>query len=75
MHLAVSYNDRGEITTLFDPERLHIDKGTLRYVPAEGENHHVLEVPKHLEAAAFEELPELLRVDVSAGHPRLEPNA
>ena len=72
MELAVSYDDFGNITTLFDPKALSSDKGTLRYVPAPGEKHYVLELPTELEGTPFGELPELLRVDVAAAHPRFE---
>jgi hypothetical protein len=73
--LAVSYDAHGKIVTLFDPESMHSDKGTLKYVPAKGEKHHVLEVPKEFESRPFRELPSLLRVNVKGAHPRLEPKA
>jgi hypothetical protein len=53
MKLAVSYDDLGNIVTLFDPEKLRSDEGSLRYVPAPGEKHHVLEVPKEFEGRPF----------------------
>jgi hypothetical protein len=70
--LAVSYDELGNIITLFDPEKLRSDEGSLRYVPAQGENHHILEVPEQFEGRPFEDLPNLLRVDVSGEHPRFE---
>jgi len=72
MKLAVSHDEHGNITTLFDPEKLQSDKGTLKYVPAKGEKHHVLDVPKEFEGKPFEELPQLLRVNASGAHPRFE---
>jgi hypothetical protein len=72
MKLAVSYDDLGNIVTLFDPEKLRSDEGSLRYVPAPGEKHHVLEVPKEFEGRPFEDLPSLLRVNASGEHPRFE---
>lgn len=73
MQLAVSYDDRGNITTLFDPDSLRSDKGTIRYVPAPGERHHVLDLPKELEKTPFAELPDRLHVDLTNGHPKFEP--
>jgi hypothetical protein len=73
MKLAVSHDGKGNIVTLFDPQKLHGDKGFLTYVPAKGEKHHVLDVPKQFEGKAFEELPKLLRVSADGGNPRLEP--
>jgi hypothetical protein len=72
MKLAVSYDAQGNIITLFDPEKLHSDKGSLRYVPAKGEKHHLLEVPKQFEGKPFGELPKLLRVNASGAHPHFE---
>ena len=75
MKLAVSHDEQGKIITLFDPEKLHGDKVSLRYVPAKGEKHDVLDVPKEFEGKPFEELPTLLRVNASGAHPRLERKA
>jgi hypothetical protein len=75
MKLAVSHDERGEIVTLFDPNQLHGAAGSLTYVPAKGENHHVLEVPKEFEGRPFQELPALLRVNTSGGKPRFERKA
>ena len=75
MKVAVSHDEQGNIVTLFDPEKLHGDKGSLKYVPAKGEKHYVLEVPKEFEGRPFEELPKLLRVNASGAHPRLERKA
>jgi hypothetical protein len=75
MELAVSHDEQGNIITLFDPEKIHSDRGTLKYVPAEGEKHYVLEVPKEFEDAPFTDLPELLRVNASGAQPRLEPKS
>lgn len=75
MKLAVSHDEQGNIVTLFDPEKLHSDKGVFKYVPAEGEKHYVLEVPKEFEGRPFGDLPELLRVNTSGAQPRLESKA
>ena len=75
MKLAVSHDEKGNIVFLFDPEKLHGDEGFLTYVPAKGEKHYVLEVPKEFEGKPFQELPKLLRVNTSGAHPRLEPKA
>jgi hypothetical protein len=72
MKLAVSHDDQGNIVTLFDPEKLHSEKGFLAYVPAKGEKHYVLDVPREFESKPFEELPKLLRVNASGAHPRFE---
>jgi hypothetical protein len=75
MKLAVSHDDNGDIVTLFNPDELHGDRGSLRYVPAKGEKHHVLDVPKEFETRPFQDLPKLLRVNTSGGQPRLERKA
>lgn len=72
MKLAVSHDAQGNITTLFNPETLHNDKGFLTYVPAKGEKHYVLDLPKEFEGKPFEELPNLLRVNASGAHPQFE---
>jgi hypothetical protein len=72
MKIAVSYDSNGEIVTMFDPQKMGNEKGYLRYVPARGEQHLVLEVPKEFESRPFEELPKFLRVNAGSGHPRLE---
>jgi YD repeat-containing protein len=75
MELAVSYDDQGRIVTIFDPEKLRSNRWSLKYSPAEGEMHHILEVPSEFEGRPFRDLPELLRVNVGGAHPRLEPKA
>lgn len=73
MRLAVSYDNEGNILTMFDPDKLRGEKGFLTYVPAKGEKHHILDVPKELEGKPFMELPKLLRVNANGNaHPRLE---
>jgi hypothetical protein len=72
MKLAVSYDSEGKILTMFDPEKLHGEKFTLQYVPAKGEKHEVLEVPKDLEGRAFTDLHKLVRVNAKSGTPRME---
>jgi hypothetical protein len=72
MKLAVSYNARGEILTMFDPEAAKTDVGSLQYRPAPREKHVILEVPKNLEGKSVEELSKLLRVSVSGKKAKLE---
>jgi hypothetical protein len=72
MKLAVSYADDGTILTMFDPDKLRGEKFTLQYVPAKGEKHDILEVPKDLEGGAFMDLHKLVRVNAKGGTPRLE---
>lgn len=72
MKLAVSYDAEGKILTLFDPEKMRGDKGSFTYVPAKGERHHLLDVPKELEGKPITELPQALRVNASGAHPRFE---
>lgn len=73
MRLAVSYDNEGNILTMFDPDKLRGEKGFLTYVPAKGERHHILDVPKELEGKPFTDLPKLLRVNANgSAHPRLE---
>ena len=50
-----------------DPDKLRSDKGFLTYVPADGEQHDVLEVATEFEGRRFEELPKVLRVNTSGG--------
>ena len=73
MKLGVSYDDQGNITTLFDTAALRGDTWTHTYVPAEGEKHRILDLPEKLEGTPIEQLPKVLRVNLSEAHPRLEP--
>jgi len=75
MKLAVSWDEQGTITTLFNPEQMNSGGITISYVPAPGENHRVLEVPGDLEDRPFEDLPALLRVNATGEHPRFEQRA
>jgi hypothetical protein len=75
MKLGVSYDDQGNITTLFETAQLHGDRLTLTYLPAKGEKHHILDVPEKLKGTPIEKLPEMLRVNLNETHPRLEPKA
>jgi hypothetical protein len=72
MRLAVSYDEQGNILTLFDPEKLHGDQASTRYAPGTDEKHHVLEVPAQFEDRSFWDLPNLLRVNTAGEHPRFE---
>ncbi len=72
MKLGISHDEDGNITTLYNVEELHGAKGTLKYVPAKGERHHFIELPKEFEAEVFEKLPKLLRVNAGGAHPHLE---
>jgi len=73
MKLAVSYNARGEILTMFDPEAAKSDFGLLQYRPAPREKHVILDVPKKFEGRSVDELSKLLRVSVSGKKAKLEP--
>ena len=75
MKLAVSHDDHGNIVTMFNPDDLHGVQMTLQYVPAQGERHCVLDLPKEFETQRFEDLPRLLRVNTSGGAPRFERRA
>jgi hypothetical protein len=75
MKLAVSYDEHGNILTLFDTAQLHGETWTLAYVPAEGENHRVFDVPEKLEDTPIKKLHEVLHVNLSEAHPRLEPKS
>jgi hypothetical protein len=75
MKLAVSYDDRGQIVTMFNPDELKGADGTLQYVPAAGEKHEVLDVPTELQNAAFQDLPKLMHVETSGGKVQLAKNA
>jgi hypothetical protein len=72
MKLAVSYDTDGTILTMFDPDKLRGENLTLQYVPAKGEKHEILDVPKDLEGKAFTELPKVARVNTKGGAARLE---
>jgi hypothetical protein len=73
MKLAVSYNARGEILTMFDPQAAKSDFGLLQYRPAPREKHAILDVPKNFEGRSVDELSKLLRVNVRAKKAKLEP--
>jgi hypothetical protein len=72
MKLAVSYDAEGKIITMFDSEKLRSEKVTLQYVPASGERHEVIELPKEFEKENFLELPRLLRVNATGGSVKFE---
>jgi len=72
MKVAVSYDNNGEILTLFNPDKMTSKKGTLTYVPAKGERHEIIDLPKEFERKAFTELPNLLRVAVKSGKANFE---
>ena len=74
MQLAVSYDKSGNITTMFDPQVLHGQGMTAEYVPAAGENHRLLDLPKQFEGKPVTELGPMLRVNTS-GAPKLEARA
>jgi hypothetical protein len=72
MKLAVSYDAEGKIITMFDQEKLRGEKVTLRYVPARGEHHEVIELPKEFEKENFLDLPKLLRVNATGATRKFE---
>jgi hypothetical protein len=72
MKLAVSYDAEGRIRTMFDPEKLRTENVTLRYVPAPGERHEVIELPKEFEKEPFLDLPKVLRVNAKGTTPKFE---
>jgi hypothetical protein len=72
MKLAVSYDAEGTILTMFDPEKLRGENVTLQYVPAKGEKHIILDLPKEMEGQPFMELHKLVRVNAKAATPTLE---
>jgi hypothetical protein len=72
MQLAVSFDKKGEITLMFDPSKMKGEKVTIGYEPAQGENHHVLDVPKGHEGKPLAELARVLRVNTSGHAPKLE---
>jgi hypothetical protein len=72
MKLELTYDADGEILTLFDPEKLRSENVSLRYVPAPGERHEVIELPKEFEAELFSDLPKVLRVNAEGSTPKFE---
>jgi hypothetical protein len=72
MKLALSYDPEGEIITMFDPEKLRSENVTLRYVPAPGERHEIIELPKEFEEVPFSDLPKVLRVNAKGATPKFE---
>ena len=72
MKVAVSYGQNGEILTLFNPDKMTSKKGTLTYIPAKGERHEIIDLPKEFEHKPFTELPNLLRVNVKGGKANFE---
>jgi hypothetical protein len=76
MKLAVSYDNKGQITLLFDPATLiKNDNVTASYRPAKGENHQVLDVPPGLEGKAVHELASTLYVETNGTAPTLKRRA
>ena len=72
MKVAVSYAKDGTILTLFVPEEMRRVKGFLAYVPAKGERHQIIDVPKAFERKPLAELPNLLRVNARGSKAKLE---
>jgi len=72
MELAVSYDNNGNVLTLFNPATIGNQHGTLRYVPAPGEKHEVIDLPAQFEAEPFESLPQLLRINAAGARPIFE---
>lgn len=70
MRLAVSYDDEGNILTLFDPDTLQREQGSLTYLPAEKERHDILDVPQEHAELTIRELVDALRVETGRGAPR-----
>jgi hypothetical protein len=75
MKLAVSYDDEGNIRALFNPEGMSSDRWSLKYVPAEGETHDVLDVPSEFESIPFEDLPRMFRINATGAQPHFERKA
>ncbi len=48
MRAAVSYDTDGTILTLFDPDQMTSKEGSLTYVPAKGERHEIIDIPKEV---------------------------
>lgn len=72
MKLAISYDANGEILTMFDPEKLVTAKFSTRYVPAPGERHEIVELPKEFEKEPLPTLSSILRVHVDASGAKLQ---
>ncbi|HTR47507.1 MAG TPA: hypothetical protein VMM16_09000 [Verrucomicrobiae bacterium] len=72
MKIAVSYDEAGNILTLFDPEAMRTEAGFFTYTPSPGESHRVFDIPSEFDAARLLDLPRLLRVDTTGPQPRLE---
>jgi hypothetical protein len=73
MQLAVSFNNNGDITVMFDPAKLKKDeKVTVGYEPAPGDNYEMLDLPKELEGKLFREYAHLLRVNMIGATRKLE---
>ena len=75
MKIAVSYDEEGNILTLFDPDALRTEAGFFTYAPSPGESHRIFDIPGEFDAARLPELPKLLRVDTTGPQPRLERRA
>jgi hypothetical protein len=75
MQLAVSFDKEGQITLMFNPAKLRGKKFVIGYSPAPNENHHILDVPQHLEGKNVRELAQLLRVNTLGATPKLEAKA
>lgn len=69
MRVAVSFDENGNIVTMFDPDKLSGETTFAAYNPAEGENHHIFEVPS---GVTYSEIPQAFRVTSESGQPKLE---
>ena len=72
MKISVSYDAKGKILTMFDPDKLAGDKGVLTYVPAKGEVVHTIEVPHALASKDLSEIHKALRVTKIGAAPTFE---
>jgi hypothetical protein len=75
MKVAVSYDEKGEVTLMFHPASMQHAEYTVGYEPAPGEMHQVFDVPTNLEGKPVSELARSVRVNVSNGIAKLEARA
>jgi hypothetical protein len=64
---------KGNILGLFNPEKLHSERGAMRYVPKPGERHHIIDVGTEFEGISLLDIHRTMRVATSGVEVRLEP--
>jgi hypothetical protein len=75
MKLAVSYDEHGEISVMYDPSEKGNGDFTVGYEPGPGEKHDVLDLPHQFEGKPLREIASKLRVNTREAAAKLEAKA